>query len=421
MYQKRMDRRTFLGQAIKHLACGSVLMGGGPAGLMLGRAHAATTGRTLVVVFLRGGCDGLNMLVPYGDSAYYKLRPNLGIAQPSAGNPLSALELDGFFGFHPSMSALHGLYQQGWVAALPAVHYPSASLSHFEGQDIIENASTVPSTTGWLGRYLATLASADKKAFALSAGIPRSLMGPVPVSAYGDLRGLHLAATKADQDLIAAILSSEYGNAPATSRPYDRGLRVAGQQLQVDIAELKDADALPVTNSAVYPDTQFGRQMRQAAALLKTRPATELIALDLSGWDTHRWQGGSQPDGVHSLLLNQLSETIAAFYTDMGSAASSVLTLAMTEFGRTVAENSSGGTDHGNASTWLAVGPMVKGGVHSVAGWPGLASTQLDQGRYLAQSTDYRDIYGEILSHHLGVASPSSLLAGYAPKTVGFL
>lgn len=416
-----MDRRTFLGQAIKHLAFGSVLMGGGPGGLLLSQAHAATTGRTLVVVFLRGGCDGLNMLVPHGDSAYYKLRPTLGIAPPSASNPLSALDLNGFFGFHPSMSALHSLYQQGWVAALPAVHYPSASLSHFEGQDIIENASVLPSPTGWLGRYLATLTSADKKAFALSAGLPRSLLGPVPVSAFGDLRGLHLASTKADQDLIASILSSEYSNAPTTSHPYDGRLRVAGQQLQVDIAELKDADTLPVTNNATYPDTQFGRQMRQAAALLKTRPGTELIALDLSGWDTHRWQGGSQPDGIHSLLLKQLSEAIAAFYTDLGSAASGVLTLAMTEFGRTAAENNSGGTDHGNASTWLAVGPMVKGGVHSVAGWPGLGSTQLDQGRYLAQSTDYRDIYGEILARHLGVTSPSSLLAGYAPQTIGFL
>lgn len=416
-----MDRRTFLRQAIKHLAFGSVLMGGGSNGLFIGQAHATTTGRTLVVVFLRGGCDGLNMLVPHGDSAYYKHRPTLNIARPSASNPLSALDLNGFFGFHPSMSALHGLYQQGWVAALPAVHYPSASRSHFEGQDIIENASALPSTSGWLGRYLATLTSADKKAFALTAGLPRSLLGSVPVSAFGDLRGLNLAATKVDRDQIAAILSSEYSKAPATSHPYDGRLRVAGQQLEVDRVELQGADGLLVTNSAVYPNTYFGRQMRHAAALLKTRPGTELIALDLYGWDTHRWQGGGQPEGIHSRLLSQLSDAITAFYTDLGSMTSGVLTLAMTEFGRTAAENGSAGTDHGNASTWLAVGPMVKGGIHSVGGWPGLASTQLDQGRYLAQSTDYRDIYGEILARHLGVTNPSSLLAGYAPQTVGFL
>lgn len=416
-----MDRRTFLGQAIKHLALGSVLMGGGPGGLLLSQAHGATTGRTLVVIFLRGGCDGLNMLVPHGDSAYYKLRPTLGIAPPSASNSLSALDLDGFFGFHPSMSALHGLYQQGWVAALPAVHYPTASRSHFEGQDIIENASTLPSSTGWLGRYLATLTSADKKAFALTAGLPRSLLSSVPVSAFSDLRGLHLASTKADQDLIASILSSKYSNAPTTSHPYDGKLRMAGQQLQVDLTEFQGADALLVTNGAVYPNTPFGRQMRQAAALLKTRPGTELIALDLYGWDTHRWQGNGKPEGTQSKLLSQLSEAITAFYTDLGSAASGVLTLAMTEFGRTVAENGSGGTDHGNASTWLAVGPMVNHGIHSVGGWPGLGSTQLDQGRYLAQSTDYRDIYGEILTRHLGVINPSSLLAGYAPLTVGLL
>lgn len=416
-----MDRRTFLGQALKHMAFGSLLMGGGPGGLLLGQAQAAATGRTLVVVFLRGGCDGLNMLVPHGEDAYYKLRPTLGIARPSASNPLSTLDLDGFFGFHPSMSALHALYQNGWVAAMPAVHYPSGTLSHFVGQDTIENATAKASTTGWLGRYLATLASADKKAFALTAGVPRSLLGSVAVSAFADLRGLRLAVTPADQDLLATMMASEYNHTPIVGHPYDAKLRTAGQQLQIDIAELQDADAMSPANGAIYPSTPFGRQMRQAASLIKTRPGTELIALDLGGWDTHRAQGGGQPTGTQSKLLSQLSDATAAFYMDLGSAASGVLLLAATEFGRTAAENSSGGTDHGNASTWLAVGPMVKGGVHMVSGWPGLAPAQLNRGRYLAQSTDYRDIYGEILTRHLGALNPSSLLAGYAPQTVGLL
>lgn len=417
-----MDRRTFLGQAMKHLAFGTLLMGGGPGGLLLGQARAAATGRTLVVVFLRGGCDGLNMLVPHGEDAYYSLRPTLGIAPPSAGNPVSALDLDGFFGLHPSMSALHGLYQNGWVAALPAVHYPSASRSHFVGQDIIENATAQPSTTGWLGRYLANLPSgAEQKALALTAGVPRSLLGSVPVSAVADLSGLSLAATGADQDMLESMMTSEYNRAPVAGHPHDASLRAAGRQLLVDIAELQNVNALPVANGAAYPTTTFGRQMRQAAGLIKTRPGTELLALDLGGWDTHRGQGNGQPDGAQAKLLNQLSNATAAFYADLGSAASGVLVLAVTEFGRTAAENSSGGTDHGNASTWLAVGPMVRGGVHSVSGWPGLASAQLHQGRYLAQSTDYRDIYGEILNRHLGVPTPSGLLAGYAPQTVGFL
>lgn len=417
-----MNRRTFLGQALKHMAFGSLLMGGGPGGLLMSQAHAAATGRTLIVVFLRGGCDGLNMLVPHGEDAYYALRPTLGIARPSANDPLSALDLDGFFGFHPSMAALHGLYQKGWVAALPAVHYPSSTQSHFLGQDIIENATTQLSTTGWLGRYLATLPSgAEKKAMALTNGLPRSLLGSVPVSALADLRGLRLAVTQADQDLLTGMMASEYAHAPIAGHPYDAGLRVTGQQLLNDIAELQNVDALPAANGAAYPATAFGRQMRQAAGLIKTRPETELIALDLGGWDTHRDQGGAQPTGNQAQLLSQLSEATAALYTDLGSAASGVLLLAVTEFGRSADENSSGGTDHGKASTWLAVGPMVKSGVHTVAGWPGLSPTQLVHGRYLAQSTDYRDIYGEILSRHLGVASPSSLLEGYAPNTVGFL
>ena len=417
-----MNRRTFLGQALKHMAFGSLLVGGGPGGLLMGQAHAAATGRTLVVVFLRGGCDGLNMLVPYGESDYYKLRPTLAIAPPSPTNALSALDLDGFFGFHPSMGALHGLYQKGWVAALPAVHSPFASQSHFEGQDIIENATNLPSETGWLGRYLATLGSgAEKKALALTAGVPQSMVGSVQIAALADLRNLNLAAAKADQDFLAGMMTEAY-NLPAISgHPHDSKLRQAGQRLLVDIQELQNVDALPAANGALYPSTPFGRQMRQTAGLIKTRPETELIALDLGGWDTHRAQGGASPDGSQAKLLSELSEATHAFYTDIGSAASNVLTLVMTEFGRTAAENGSGGTDHGKGSTWLAVGPMVKSGVHTVAGWPGLGATQLDKGRYLAQSTDYRDIYGEVLARHLGVASPSSLLAGYAAQTVGFL
>lgn len=413
-----MNRRNFL----KHLACGSVLMGGGPGGLLMGQAHAAAAGRTLIVVFLRGGCDGLNMLVPHGEDAYYKLRPTLGIAPPSTTDPLSALDLDGFFGFHPSMSALHGMYQKGWVAALPAVHSPFSSQSHFEGQDIIEHATNQPSVNGWLGRYLATLgAGAEKKALALTAGVPRSLVGTVAVSALADLRNLNLAVIKADQDLLTNVITSEYSRPPISGHPHDAGLRMAGQQLLGDIAALQNIDALPTANGATYPASTFGRQMRQAAGLIKTNPGIELIALDLPGWDTHREQGAGEALGTQAKLLSQLSDTTAALYTDLGSAASGVLTLIMTEFGRTAAENGSGGTDHGKGSTWLAVGPMVKPGVHTVAGWPGLAPTQLDKGRYLAQSTDYRDIYGEILTRHLGVTTPSSLLMGYQPQTVGLL
>lgn len=417
-----MDRRTFLGQTLKQLAFGSLLMGGGPGGLLLGQARAAATGRTLIVVFLRGGCDGLNMLVPHGEDAYYSLRPTLGIARPLASDPLSALDLDGFFGFHPSMAALHGLYQKGWVAALPAVHYPSASRSHFVGQDIMENATALPSTTGWLGRYLAIQGTgAEMKAMSLTAGVPRSLFGSIAVSAIDDLRGLRLATTKADQDVLGAMIATEYSRTPIAGHSYDARLRTAGKQLQRDIAELQGVNALPTANGATYPATTFGRQMRQAAGLIKTRPGIELVTLDMSGWDTHRGQGGGQSDGVQAQLLRQLSDAIAALYTDLGSVGSGVLLLAATEFGRTAAENGSGGTDHGNASTWLAVGPMVRGGVRMVGGWPGLGSTQLNEGRYLAQSTDYRDIYGEILARHLGVTNPSDLLAGYVPKTVGLL
>lgn len=419
-----MHRRDFL----KHLAMGSLVMGAGPGAWMVGRAHATSTvdtpstGKALVVIFLRGGCDGLNLLVPHGDGGYYAQRPTLAIAPPSPLDPESALDLDGFFGFHPSMSALHGLYRNGWVAALPAVHYPGASQSHFVGQDYIEYGMPSVSDTGWLGRYLQTLSGdVSQKAFALTSGLPRSLVGAVPVSAASDLAGLNLSASGQDQALISEMMLREYSRSPQTGHPYDTQLRGAGLKLLTDATELKSVNGLPVENGALYPATSFGRQMRQAAGLLKTRGGIELLALNLGGWDTHRNQGGGQATGAQSQLLAQLSEGIDAFFTDLGGNGSQVLVLAMTEFGRTVAENGSGGTDHGNASTWLAVGPMVKGGIHSVRGWPGLAPAQLYRGRYLAQSTDFRDVYGEVLSRFLGAANPSGLLGGYTPNTVGFL
>ncbi|MEW6679341.1 MAG: DUF1501 domain-containing protein [Pseudomonadota bacterium] len=417
-------RRTFL----KHLGLGGLLLSAGPGGLLVGRSEASSVavgpnvGKVLVVVFLRGGCDGLNLLVPFGDSGYYDSRPGLAIAPPSGANPESALDLDGFFGLHPAMTALHGLYQSGWVAALPAVHYPGASLSHFVGQDYVEYGMPSVSSTGWLGRYLATLpGDAGEKAFALTGGVPRSLLGSVPVSAVSDLASMNLASTSADRSLLGAMMATEYARAPLGGHPYDAAVKAAGNQLLADINELQNVNGMPVYNGAVYPATTFGRQMRQAAGLLKTRGGIELLAVDFGGWDTHRNQGAGQSTGTQSMLLNQLSEGINAFFTDLGSSASDVLVLAITEFGRTVAENGSGGTDHGNASTWLAVGPRVKGGIRSVNGWPGLAPAQQDRGRYLAQSTDFRDVYGEVLNRFLGVSNPASLLAGYTPKNVGFL
>jgi uncharacterized protein (DUF1501 family) len=413
-----MDRRDFL-RMTGGMGAASLLWSGG---VLMRTAQSAASGRVLVVVFQRGGWDGLNVSVPYGEDAYYKLRPTIAVPPPSASAAEAALDLNGFFGFHPALAPLMTLYRQGRVAVLPGVLYPGGTRSHFQGQDIIENANLQPTVNGWLARYLAaTPGTVNQRALCLTDGVPRSLAGTLQVPTFSDLASLDLASSKQDRDMLGAMIEARYGAVPQPDHPYAARLHAAGRQLLADLDPLQAIGRRKAENGAAYPSTHFGRQMRQAAGLAKYRPGIELIALNLGGWDTHNGQGGARADGRMSLLLREFAESVAAFFTDLGSDASKVLLLALTEFGRTVAENGSGGTDHGHASTWLAVGGGVQGGVHTGTGWRGLQSGQLLEGRYVAHNTDFRDVYAEVLQRFLGQTDTSAVLPGYAPKPVGFL
>ena len=414
-----MDRRDFLRMAAG-MGAASLPWAGG-----VRPAQAGAGGRVLVVVFQRGGWDGLNVAVPYGDAAYYKLRPGIAVPPPSAGTAEAALDLDGYFGFHPALAPLLPLYRQGRVAVLPGVQYPGATRSHFQGQDIIENASLQPTLNGWLARYLmatsgATPGAPERRAMCLTDGVPRSLAGSLQVPTFADLAGLDLAATREERDLFTAMIRARYGGEPRADQPYAAKLHAAGRQLLADLEPLQAIGRRAAENGAVYPASHFGRQMRQAAGLAKYRPGIELIALNLGSWDTHNGQGGAQADGRMSLLLREFAEAAAAFFTDLGPDAARVLLLAQSEFGRTAAENGSGGTDHGHASTWLAIGGGVRGGVYAT-GWRGLQKDQLLEGRYVAHNTDFRDVYAEVLQRFLGLADASAVLPGYPSKAVGFL
>ena len=412
-----MNRRIFL----KRMISTGIYLGAGLG--MPGLARAAGNGRVLVVVFLRGGWDGLNVVVPYGEDAYHSLRPTIRIRQPSAGDAESALDLDGFFGLHPAMAAIHTLYQQGRVAVLPAVHYAGATRSHFEGQDILEDASTTPTTSGWLARYLSATASggASQRALSLTPGVPRSLRGPLPVAAYPDLGNLALASARKDQDMLGALMASEYARPASTANPSAETLHNTAIQLLADIEELQTVNNMPLEGGAVYPSTTFGRQLRQAAALVKAKPDLELITLNLGGWDTHRAEGAGQQSGQMALLLKQFSDSVGAFYQDLGASGNRVTLLAGSEFGRTAAENGSAGTDHGHATTWLVIGGGVRGGMYNGAGWPGLGPEQLQEGRYLAHSIDFRDVYSECLSRGLGLSNPGMVIPGYNLSGIGFM
>lgn len=406
-----MKRRDFLKTMLATTA-GSALFS-----QTISPAFGAAAPKSLVVIFQRGGCDGLNVTVPYAEDEYYRLRPTIAIAPPTSAN--GALDLDGFFGLHPSMSALRNLYVEGNLAVFPAVHYPNASRSHFDSQQYIESAQRDRNATGWLNRHLGSSNnSTGMRGVSFGNSVAHSLEGAISVSSFSDLSRFDLdMEANAEQRLIDR-LSSVYATSGANSRQYDALLRSSGQTLFNDLNVVRDLDVAnyQAANGATYPDNSYGRQLAQTAQLIKEGTGLELATINLGGWDTHRNQGGAE-GGMADRLAN-FSNGIAAFYQDMGTQMNDVMVLTMTEFGRTSQENGSQGTDHGHASNWFALGGGLTGGVYGT--WPGLAEAQRERGRYLAQGIDYRDILTEILQNHFGNTS-SSVIPSYTANPANFL
>lgn len=420
-----MNRRGFikLGLAFGSLAASIGLAP--PAARLFREAHAAV-GRTLVVCFLRGGCDGLNLIVPYREDAYYRERTSIAIAAPGSGNLDRALDLDGTFGLHPAMQSLRAFYLQGQVAFLPAVHHLDASRSHFDCQAEIERAGGYEGS-GWLNRYLAaTSPAAGLGGMAFGYAAPTALRGAVPVSVLKGLDGATVSDIPGEEARLFEALADDYAVVEGWNHSSLGLVRAAGARAISDARFLRTLQdpRYQTTVDALYPSTLFGAQLRDVARLVKLELGLEVATLDLGGWDTHEAQGSGAPDGRQAALLAMLSAGLAAFMTDLGARAADVTVLVMTEFGRTLAENASGGTDHGNAAAWIALGGSVRGGIyHGPGGWPGLEADQLYEGRDLARAIDSRDVMAECLTRFLGLtaAALGSVLPGGPAQSVGFL
>lgn len=380
-----------------------------------------------MVVFQRGGCDGLNTVVPYGDDTYYNLRPSIAIAPPNAGNPEAAIPLQDdthadFFGLHPALAAFDPIYKAGDLAVLPTVHYPDASRSHFDSQAFIESADTAKSLDGWLNRHLSTSSTtADLRAVGFGGTLPHALKGPEIVSSFNNLTHFNLGLPSAESDALLQRLTPIYGQTPNLNVPYQESLHHFGRVLVHDLDVISQVTSTPYVpaNGAVYPSSTFGKQLQQTAQLIKSGVGLEIATLSMGGWDTHGNQGGGNAHGSQARRLADFANSIAAFYNDLGGQMQDVMVLTMTEFGRTAKENGSKGTDHGNASTWFVMGRSVSGGIYGE--WPGLHEEQLYRGRYLSHTVDYRDILGEILTGHLGNEALDFLLPMHDYQPVGFL
>jgi len=409
-----------------------LLRNGGMALLSLGFAPAfvartaaagATRRKLLITIFQRGAADGLNIVVPFAERDYYAARPTIAIAPPTrtAGGDGAALDLDGFFGLHPRLGPLLPLWQQRSLAIVHACGSHDPTRSHFDAQDYMESGTPgVKSTTdGWLNRVLRAERRPDAsatspgstpfRAVALGPQLPRTLQGTAPALAMTDVTRFGLRGGAGTQ----ASFEAEYAAAA------DRVLQRTGQDA-FDAMRQLDAAApgrYQPANGAVYPRSAYGQALKQIAQLAKADVGLEIAFAESGQWDHHANEGAAT--GQLGNRLDDFAQGIAALVTDLGSRMQDVIILTMSEFGRAVAENGNRGTDHGHANAMFIVGGPVKGG--KVYGqWPGLAQTQRHDGRDLAVTTDFRDVFAEVAVRHLGVKDVRAVFPGYAVSAARF-
>jgi len=380
--------------------------------------------KVLVAIFQRGAADGLNIVVPYGEKHYRSLRPTIAIPEPSTRSEAgpSALDLDGFFGLHPSLSALKPLYDARQLAIVHAAGSPDATRSHFDAQDYMESATPGVKSTpdGWLNRLLQGAPPADAtpfRAVAFAASTPRTMMGSASCLCTQDLQAFHLGGAGSRPGRGVQLLESAFEEMYASAS--DRLLSSTAHETFEAISTLQrmQMGAYHPENGAAYPRGPLGKSLQQVAQLIKSDAGLQVAFAEVGGWDNHVNEGGVT--GQLSNRLKEFGDSLAAFHQDMGERMADITVLTMSEFGRTARENGNRGTDHGHANAMFVLGGPVKGG--KVYGeWPGLADHQLHEGRDLALTTDFRDVFAEVAVRHLGMKDSASIFPGYEVSPARF-
>lgn len=363
----------------------------------------------LVVVFLRGGADGLQAVVPYADPGYAAARPTLAI------RPQDLLVLDERFGLHPKLAPLKPLWDARQLAIVPAVGNPAANRSHFDAQLAAERAAPAQVRSGWVGRHLSAVSAGrdltravtfgDRAAVATSGAFPTAAVG-------GELSDFEVWAWEGFHAQVGQTLTALAGSAGGQVAQGSQGA-FAG------ITALAGARATSEQPSggASYPPGSFGRGLREAARVIRSGAPVEVVCLDLGDWDMHARHGGPFEEwGAMARKLTELSEGLAAFRTDLGEAWARTSLVTMSEFGRRVAENSSGGSDHGRGGVMFVAGGGIRGGLYGT--WPGLSPSQLQDGD-VAIATDYRQVLAELLTARLGATSVGTVFPGLTPAPLG--
>ena len=434
------SRRIFL----KSSALAGVVFGAAPRSLM--RSVFAGEGpngrrKTFVVVFQRGACDGLNTVVPFGDSGYRKARPSIAIPSPKGGDANAAIDLDGHFGLHPALSDLAPLYKSGSLGIIHAVGSPDTSRSHFDCQDFMESGTPGVKSTGdgWMNRTAGTLKATDSKfrSVALTQTLPRVLRGSSPAVALARIDDFHVREDIQMSEGAGMLRGRPVGASRlVTPKDGEASSAAAFEKLYADAAKdmlgnagretFEAIEALTVADPAKYspragvsyPRGRLGDSLKQMAQLIKADLGVELAFVDIGGWDHHTAEGAST--GQLANLLRQLGGSLAAFSNDLDDRMRDVVVMTMTEFGRTVHENGNRGTDHGHGSVSFIMGGPVRGG-RVYGKFPRLSVENLYEGRDLPVNTDFRDLVGEVLVRHMGLSDLKRVFPGFEVRPSAFV
>ncbi|MGC8783888.1 MAG: DUF1501 domain-containing protein [Armatimonadota bacterium] len=404
-------------------------LGGGSAlaQIVLNPPRTQRKGDVLVCLFLRGGADGLNVVVPYAEDAYYRNRPSLAIPAPndrrrSAGE--RAIALNDLFALHPAMKPLYPLYAEGKLAIVHACGSMEKSRSHFEAMSAMERGVAEAKAsigTGWIARHLLSVprkGSSPLRAVAFSNVLPESLRGITDAVVLQTLSDFRLAMPKSmgitQAEELQHTLREMYAQAGKheVSQTAQDTLQVLQALQRVDPSRYRPA------GGAVYPHSELGRGLKQVAALIRAQVGLEVACLDKGGWDTHVAQGSTA--GWMAANLTDLAQSLSAFARDMGEQMRHITLVAMTEFGRRVRENSGLGTDHGRAGVMLVLGGGIRGG-KVYARWPGLEPHQLEEPGDLRVTTDYREVLAEVVCKRLGNPHVARVFPGVNVRRLGAL
>ncbi|MDJ0619406.1 MAG: DUF1501 domain-containing protein [Calothrix sp. MO_192.B10] len=402
-----MNRRQFL--ITTGLFSASSLVALGSHGWISRTPAAKVNPKRLIVIFLRGGVDGLNVVVPYREPAYYQARPKISIPQP--GEKGGVLDLDGQFGLHPALAPLMPLWQQRSLAFIHNCGSPDPTRSHFEAQHYMEIGIPGATTTqdGWMNRLLAVMSERNPiQAVNIGGTTPQILSGSIPVASLGKGRN-PMRRLPTDRPKVGAAFDRLYSGNDPLSQAYREG-KIARAELMKNLA----AEMEMANNGAPLPKG-FSLDTQRLGRLMARDPKIQMAFFALGGWDTHVNQGATK--GNLARKLQHLGNGLVALQKGLGSVYKQTTILVISEFGRTVRENGNRGTDHGHGNVMWVLGGAIRGS--QVYGkWSGLEKSQLYQGRDLAVTTDFRDAIASVLDKQMGLTQQQigTVFPKYTPQ-----